>query len=58
MLNTNQFANKIKQKYPQYGDIEDEELVNKIITKYPEYENQVDISKKETTPPAPLQVFP
>jgi len=51
MLNTNQFANKIKQKYPQYGDIEDEELVDKILTKYPEYKDQVDITKEGTTPP-------
>ena len=51
MLNINQFANKIKQKYPQYVDIEDEELVDKILTKYPEYKDQVDIPKEGTTPP-------
>lgn len=46
-----QFAKRIKQKYPQYKDVEDTLLVNKIIEKYPEYKDQVDlgapVKKKE-----------
>lgn len=36
------FAAKIKQKYPQYKNVEDIELANRIITKYPEYKDKVD----------------
>lgn len=45
------FAARIKQKYPQYKDVEDTLLVEKIIQKYPEYKDQVDYSpvkKKES----------
>jgi cytochrome c556 len=53
-----QFAAKIKQKYPQYKDMDDTELVNKIIAKYPEYESHVDISakKKDLAQPIPTSL--
>lgn len=31
----------MKQKYPQYQDIPDDELGNRILAKYPEYQNQI-----------------
>ena len=32
-----EFSKKIKEKYPQYSDVDDKELAEKIIAKYPEY---------------------
>ena len=37
------FAKRIKDKYPEYRDIEDTLLVQKIVAKYPEYADQVDM---------------
>src|SRR3990167_9155915 len=31
----------MKQKYPQYQDIPDDELGNRILAKYPEYQNRI-----------------
>lgn len=31
----------MKQKYPQYQEIPDDELGNRILAKYPEYQNQI-----------------
>lgn len=42
-----EFASKIKAKYPQYADIEENELVSKIIDKYPEYKEQIIFNKKK-----------
>jgi len=39
-----QFAARIKAKYPQYKDINDTDLVNRIVTKHPEYKDSVDLS--------------
>lgn len=36
----------IKRKYPEYGDLSDEELGQKMLSKYPEYQ---DIVSGETT---------
>lgn len=51
-LDYNQFAEKIKAKYPQYKDVDNLELTKKMIAKYPEYKNQVTLDvpkKKEST---------
>lgn len=40
-MNTQEFAQKIKSKYPQYADMDNNDLVNKIITKYPQYKTQI-----------------
>lgn len=40
-MNPQQFAQKIKTKYPEYSDVDDLELTNKIIEKYPVYADQV-----------------
>jgi len=37
-----QFAARIKAKYPDYKDIPDTDLVNRIIAKHPEYKERVD----------------
>lgn len=39
-----EFAGKIKTKYPQYKDIPDEELTQKIANKYPQYKEQVQLN--------------
>jgi hypothetical protein len=47
-----QFAARIKAKYPDYKDIPDTELVNRIVAKHPEYKERVDfgvVSRNATT---------
>lgn len=46
-MNYTQFAQRIKNKYPQYKDIDDLELANKVISKYPQYQQVVEF---DTTP--------
>lgn len=41
-MSVSDFASKIKQKYPQYQDVDDSTLVNKMIAKYPVYADKVD----------------
>lgn len=43
-----EFAAKIKAKYPSYASIPDDQLVEKITTKYPQYKSQI----KTAPPPA------
>ena len=40
-MDYNEFAQRIKTKYPEYKDMDNKELVTKIINKYPEYKSQV-----------------
>ena len=51
MLSATQFSKKIKEKYPQYKDVDDIELATKIVDKYPVYKNQVDLKKKDVAAP-------
>jgi hypothetical protein len=57
-----QFAKRIKQKYPQYKDVDDTLLVQKITEKYPEYRDMVDMSgvsepeKKKEPSKQPLEI--
>jgi len=46
-----EFVSRIKNKYPEYTDIEDTDLGVRILTKYPEYIEEVDPS----TIPSPYQ---
>ena len=39
-----QFAARIKAKYPDYQSVPDKELVDRIIAKHPEYKSQVDFA--------------
>ena len=40
-MNTTEFSQKIKAKYPQYKGVDDATLVNIIIEKYPQYKSQI-----------------
>lgn len=44
-MNYVQFAQVVKQKYPEYQNIPDEELARKVIAKYPEYQSRIDSEK-------------
>jgi hypothetical protein len=47
-----EFSKKIKQKYPQYKDVDDMVLSQKMVEKYPEYKDQVvfkEVKKKSST---------
>ena len=51
-----EFAAKIKDKYPQYADVDDADLVNRIVDKYPQYREQIDSNfflpdQKDSTSP-------
>lgn len=45
-----EFAAKIKEKYPQYKDVDDLTLAQKVIEKYPQYKEQVTFEKVQETP--------
>ena len=40
-----QFASKIKEKYPAYAEMDDNTLVDKITAKYPQYLDQIEGGK-------------
>jgi len=47
-----EFSKRIKEKYPEYKDIDDLVLSQKMVEKYPDYEGTVmfdDVKKKEPT---------
>ena len=48
LLSVDEFAEKIKSKYPAYASMDNLTLVQKIIAKYPQYKNQVDMSMVST----------
>lgn len=37
-----EFAQKVKAKYPQYADMNDAELTQKVVAKYPQYSSSID----------------
>jgi len=41
-MNPQEFAQTIKQKYPQYKNIDDATLARQMVAKYPEYKDKVD----------------
>ena len=43
-LTIEQFGSTIKQKYPQYGHLSDEEVGRKTIAKYPQYQEKVEFN--------------
>lgn len=49
-ITRDQLAKKIKSKYPQYNDMDDDALVNKIIQKYPVYKDQLIDEETEVIP--------
>jgi hypothetical protein len=44
MATIQEFAQRVKEKYPQYQNIDDTELTNRIIEKYPVYKDKVDFN--------------
>jgi len=43
VLSVDEFATKIKAKYPEYESIDNTDLTIKIVSKYPEYQGHVNI---------------
>ena len=52
-----EFAQKIKTKYPEYSQMDNAELSRRIVDKHPEYASQVTFDTVETPQEAP-QVTP
>lgn len=50
-----QFAQKIKEKYPQYKDINDSILVDKIVNKHPEYKERINYQSDQAQQTEPQQ---
>lgn len=46
-MTSEQFAQRIKTKYPQYSDVESQKLVDAVLAKYPQY--SASVSDRETT---------
>ena len=46
-MSVDEFAEKLKAKYPEYADRDNYELAVEIADKYPVYKGQVDFKKKE-----------
>lgn len=40
-MTPDQFAEKIKAKYPEYKDLDNADLTRRVLNKYPQYESQV-----------------
>lgn len=45
MLSVQEFSSKIKQKYPEYANVDDTELAKKVVAKYPEYQGKVNFNE-------------
>src|ERR1019366_4531980 len=46
-MNVQEFAQRIKAKHPEYGDIYDATLTQKVLAKYPQYQDMVDSGPSE-----------
>jgi hypothetical protein len=46
-MNVQEFAQRIKAKHPEYGDIDDATLTQKVLAKYPQYQDMVDSGPSE-----------
>jgi hypothetical protein len=53
-LTLDQFGAKVKEKYPEYKDVNNEELAQKMLDKYPEYSESVELKKKVSTKDSPV----
>ena len=51
-LTIEQFAQKVKAKYPEYKDVNDSVLVDKMVNKYPEYKERINYSVSQQPQPA------
>jgi hypothetical protein len=50
MVDYREFSRQIKEKYPDYKDVDDLKLANAMIEKYPEYKEQVTFEEEPTLP--------
>jgi hypothetical protein len=50
MLTTDQFAESVKAKYPEYKNVDNATLAQKMIAKYPEYANKVTPTPSTSLP--------
>jgi len=48
-LSIDDFANKIKEKYPEYKDKDNKILAEAMIKKYPEYQDKIELNQPTTT---------
>lgn len=55
-LTSQQFAEKIKAKYPQYAQVDDATLAQKVLAKYPQYQSSVSDAGQAT--PQDYDSFP
>ena len=55
MQTVDEFAQKIKIKYPEYSEMDNRELSQKIIDKHPEYSNQVSFDFTEEQKKYPVK---
>ena len=53
-MTSDEFAQKIKEKYPQYQNVDNQTLTQKMIAKYPQYKNKVDMNATSTAEPGSL----
>lgn len=49
-LSIDDFAHKIKTKYPAYDKMDNKELVDKITAKYPQYKEQINFTTEKKSP--------
>lgn len=55
MATYQEFSRQIKEKYPEYKDVDDLKLANAMIEKYPEYKNQVTFDDVQEQPQEPIK---
>lgn len=55
-MSVQEFATKIKEKHPEYKDVDDTKLTERILQKYPTYRASVDISSTPEGPRGALGV--
>jgi GGDEF domain-containing protein len=53
-LSVQDFSTRIKQKYPEYQDMDDNDLAQRIVAKYPEYQGVVAFSQPEKPSLSPM----
>ena len=52
-VSVQEFSKKVKEKYPEYKDVDDATLAKKIVEKYPEYKERVSFDQPEPVPTGP-----
>jgi len=52
-VSVQEFAKRVKEKYPEYKDVDDLTLATKVVEKYPEYKDRVQFDQ-QPIPPGPI----